>query len=65
MEMIGQDLTNIASEVVSTVEGAFGIGLQYEDIVDIICEIFIEKFGVKLIANPEDTIQSLDKPEEG
>jgi hypothetical protein len=65
MEMTGQDLTDIASETVSTVEGAFGLGLQYEDIVDVVCEIFIEKFGVRVIASPEDTLQSLDKLEEG
>jgi hypothetical protein len=59
-EMTGQDLVNIASETVSTVEGGFGLGLEYEDIVDVVCELFIEKFGVVLI--PEE-ITVLDKLE--
>jgi hypothetical protein len=45
--MIQEELNvikDIASEIVSTVEGAYGIGVEYDDIVEIIIELLIEKY---------------------
>jgi hypothetical protein len=62
MEVVGQELVDIASEIVSTVEGANGIGIEYEDVVDIICEILVEKFNIEIIQEPS-LFKSIDKLE--
>jgi hypothetical protein len=62
MEIVGQELVDIASEIVSTVEGASGIGIEYEDVVDIICEILVEKFNIGIIQEPSP-FKSIDKLE--
>lgn len=45
-----EELDNISREIVSTVEGSFGIGLGYEDVVDVIRLLLIEEFGEPTIS---------------
>jgi hypothetical protein len=63
-EITGQDLTDIASETVSTVEGGFGFGLVYEDVVDVICELLIDKFELVVVPEVDSVLLGLDKPQE-
>lgn len=68
MVISGQTLINIASEIVSTVEGASGIGIEYEDVVEIICELLVEKLDIGIASEAFEeifnNISGIDKSEE-
>ena len=50
MGLARQELKNIALEVIDTVDAANMMGIDYEDIGDIISELLEEKFDLGVLA---------------
>jgi len=48
---IKQDLPNLSAEIVTIIEAANGIGLDYESIVDLVCEILEERIDLLVSKN--------------
>jgi hypothetical protein len=51
MKINTNDLIEISSEIVSTIEGALGIGIYYDDIVDIVSELLIKKLELEVLTD--------------
>ena len=54
MGIARQELKNIALEVIDTVDAANMMGIDYEDIGDIISELLEEKFELTILAEEVD-----------
>ena len=61
MNTIKQELPNLSAEIITIIEAANGIGLDYESIVDIVCEVIEERINLIVSKNAIPPSYLLDK----